>query len=104
MKRLGSLVLAIAAVALAGCAGNVPIYNAGGLGQSIVSLGIVPAALVQRFGKSGTVAPFGPRYAIPIHYGTFPLLRGTPAEFSSALGAASTTRVLVPEPGQKFDF
>jgi L-ascorbate metabolism protein UlaG (beta-lactamase superfamily) len=179
---------------------NVPIYNAGGLGQSIISLGIVPAALVQRFGKSGTVAPFGPngpkitavhaehsselvwknpatdkdethfggepvgyiielengfkiwhmgdtglfgdmrligetykpdlvlipigghftmgpreaatavrdmikpRYAIPIHYGTFPLLRGTPAEFSTALGAASTTRVLVPEPGQKFDF
>jgi L-ascorbate metabolism protein UlaG (beta-lactamase superfamily) len=44
-----------------------------------------------------------PRYAIPMHYGTFPLLRGTPAEFTSALGA-STTRVLVPEPGQKIDF
>jgi L-ascorbate metabolism protein UlaG (beta-lactamase superfamily) len=45
-----------------------------------------------------------PKYVIPIHYGTFPLLRGTPAEFTSALGAASTTRVLVPEPGQKIDF
>lgn len=179
---------------------NAPIYNAGGLGSAIVSLGIVPAALAQRFGKSGTVMPFGPtgpkitavhaehaselvwknpatdkeethyggepvgyiielengfkiwhmgdtglfgdmrligetykpdlvlipigghftmgpqdaaiavrdlikpRYAIPIHYGTFPLLRGTPAEFSAALGAASTTRVVVPEPGQKVDF
>ena len=179
---------------------NVPIYNAGGMGQAIVSLGIVPNALAQRFGKSGTVAPFGPggpkitavhaehsselvwknpatdkdethyggepvgyiielengfkiwhmgdtglfgdmrligetykpdlvlipigghftmgpqdaaiavrdlikpKYAIPMHYGTFPLLRGTPAEFSTALGSASATRVVVPEPGQKVDF
>jgi L-ascorbate metabolism protein UlaG (beta-lactamase superfamily) len=179
---------------------NAPVYNAGGMGPSIVSLGILPTALVQRFGKSGTVAPFGPsgpkitavhaehsselvwknpatdkdethyggepvgylielengfkiwhmgdtglfgdmrligetykpdlvlvpigghftlgpqdaaiavrdlvkpRYAIPIHYGTFPLLKGTPAEFIAALGAASTTRVVVPEPGQKVDF
>jgi L-ascorbate metabolism protein UlaG (beta-lactamase superfamily) len=179
---------------------NVPIYNGGGMGQSIVSLGIVPAALSQRFGKSGTVAPLGPtgpkitavhaehsselvwknpatdkeethyggepvgyiielengfkiwhmgdtglfgdmrligetykpdlvlipigghftlgpqeaatavrdlikpRYAIPMHYGTFPLLRGTPAEFISALGSTSSARVVVPEPGQKVDF
>lgn len=45
-----------------------------------------------------------PKYVIPIHYGTFPLLRGTPAEFSSALVTASSTQVLVPEPGQKYDF
>jgi L-ascorbate metabolism protein UlaG (beta-lactamase superfamily) len=179
---------------------NAPVYNAGGMGSAIVTLGILPTALVQRFGKSGTVAPFGPtgvkitavhaehsselvwknaatdkdethyggepvgyiielengfkiwhmgdtglygdmkligetfkpdlvlvpigghftmgpqdaatavrdmikpRYVIPMHYGTFPLLRGTPAEFTSALGTASTTRVLVPEPGQKVDF
>lgn len=179
---------------------NAPIYNAGGLGSTIISLGIVPAALAQRFGKGGTVTPFGPtgpkitavhaehaseliwknpatdkeethyggepvgyiielengfkiwhmgdtglfgdmrligetyhpdlvlipigghftmgpqdaaiavrdlikpRYAIPIHYGTAPLLRGTPAEFSAALGAASSTRLVVPEPGQKVDF
>ncbi|MDM0105528.1 metal-dependent hydrolase [Variovorax sp. J22R24] len=178
---------------------NAPVYNGGGMGPAIVSLGILPTAQVQRFGKSGTVAPFGaggvkitavhaehsselvwknpgtdkeethfggepvgyiielengfkiwhmgdtglygdmkligetykpdlvlipigghftmgpqdaatavrdmikPRYAIPMHYGTFPLLRGTPAEFTSALGT-STTRVLVPEPGQKVDF
>jgi len=179
---------------------NVPVYNAGGMGPSIVSLGILPTALVQRFGKSGTVAPFGPsgpkitavhaehsselvwknpatdkdethyggepvgylielengfkiwhmgdtglfgdmrligetykpdlvlipigghftmgpqdaaiavrdmikpKYAIPFHYGTFPLLRGTPAEFISALGPNTGTRVVVPEPGQKVDF
>ncbi|MDB5858485.1 MAG: Zn-dependent hydrolase [Ramlibacter sp.] len=179
---------------------NAPVYTAGGLGQAIVTLDILPAALAQRFGKGGTVAPFGPtgvkitavhaehaselvwknpatgkdethfggepvgyiiemengfkvwhmgdtglfgdmrligdtykpdlvlipigghftmgpqdaatavrdmirpRYAIPIHYATFPVLRGTPAEFGAALGAASGTRLLVPEPGQKFDF
>ena len=44
-----------------------------------------------------------PRYAMPMHYGTFPLLRGTPAEFSTALGSASATRVVVPEPGQKVE-
>lgn len=44
-----------------------------------------------------------PRYAIPMHYGTFPPLRGAPAEFTAALGA-SATRVVVPEPGQKVDF
>ena len=44
-----------------------------------------------------------PRYAIPIHYGTTPQLRGTPAELINALGGAGP-RVLVPEPGQKYDF
>ena len=178
---------------------NAPIYNGGGMGTILISLGIVPSTLAQRFGKSGTVAPFGPagpkitavqaehaselvwknpatdkdethfggepvgyiielengfriwhmgdtglfgdmkligetykpdlvlipigghftmgpkeaavavrdmirpRYAIPIHYGTNPMLRGTPAEFNAALGTTGT-RVLVPEPGQKYDF
>jgi len=45
-----------------------------------------------------------PRYAMPMHYGTFPLLRGTPTRFTAALGATSGTRVVVPEPGQKVDF
>ena len=44
-----------------------------------------------------------PRYAIPIHYQTSPQLRGTPAEFTAALGASGTA-VIVPEPGQKVDF
>ena len=29
----------------------------------------------------------GPRVVIPCHYGTFPILIGTPAEFSDALRA-----------------
>ena len=45
-----------------------------------------------------------PRYAIPIHYGTNPQLRGTPAELISAMGGAAAPRILVPEPGQKYDF
>jgi len=180
---------------------NVPIYNAGGLGQTLVALGVLPAAQAQRFGKGGTVTPFGPtgvkitgvqaehasefvwknpatnkdevhyggepvgyilemengfkiwhmgdtgvfgdmrligemykpdlvlvpiggystmnpvdaamavrdmikpRFALPIHYGTNPALRGTPAEFEAALGKTSgTARMLVVEPGQKVDF
>ncbi|SOY47357.1 putative Metal-dependent hydrolase or Beta-lactamase [Cupriavidus taiwanensis] len=39
---------------------NAPVYNGGGLGRALVSLGLVPEAQVQRFGKSGTVMPFGP--------------------------------------------
>ena len=39
---------------------NVPIHNAGGLGQTLVALGVLPAELAQRFGKGGTIAPFGP--------------------------------------------
>ncbi|MCA3183193.1 MULTISPECIES: metal-dependent hydrolase [unclassified Cupriavidus] len=45
-----------------------------------------------------------PKYAIPMHYGTSPMLRGTPAELKTALGASAPTAVIVPEPGQKVDF
>jgi L-ascorbate metabolism protein UlaG (beta-lactamase superfamily) len=45
-----------------------------------------------------------PRYAIPIHYGTTPQLRGTPAELVNAMGGAASPVILVPEPGQKYDF
>ncbi|PLP98258.1 metal-dependent hydrolase [Cupriavidus pauculus] len=45
-----------------------------------------------------------PKYAIPMHYGTSPMLRGTPAELKTALGTSAATSVIVPEPGQKVDF
>ncbi|MDT6964098.1 metal-dependent hydrolase [Cupriavidus sp. SZY C1] len=179
---------------------NAPIWNGGGMGQQLVSLGMVPANLSQRFNKSGTVQPLGPngpkvtavhaehsselvwknpatgkdethyggepvgyiiemengfkiwhmgdtglygdmmmvadrykpdlvlipigghftmgpqdaaialrdfikpKYAIPMHYGTSPMLRGTPAELKTALGNNPATAVIVPEPGQKVDF
>ncbi|WP_423194012.1 metal-dependent hydrolase [Cupriavidus sp. H18C2] len=179
---------------------NAPTWNGGGMGQQLVSLGMVPANLSQRFNKSGTVQPLGPngpkvtavhaehsselvwknpatgkdethyggepvgyiiemengfkiwhmgdtglygdmmmvadrykpdlvlipigghftmgpqdaaialrdfikpKYAIPMHYGTSPMLRGTPAELKTALGNNPATAVIVPEPGQKVDF
>ena len=178
---------------------NAPMYGPAGLGQTVATYGILPANLAPRFGKGGTILPWGPtgpkitavraehsselawkdgggkdivlpggepvgyivemengfklwhmgdtgvfgdmrligemyrpdvvllpignhfvmspqdaamairdmirpRYAIPIHYGTTPQLRGTPAELLSAMGSATAPRILVPEPGQKYDF
>jgi L-ascorbate metabolism protein UlaG (beta-lactamase superfamily) len=44
-----------------------------------------------------------PRYAIPMHYGTIPQLKGTPQEYLDALGASST-KVFVINPGDKLTF
>ena len=45
-----------------------------------------------------------PRFAIPIHYGTNPMLRGTPKEYLDAMGSASPTKVLPLEPGETASF
>jgi L-ascorbate metabolism protein UlaG (beta-lactamase superfamily) len=39
---------------------NVPIYGPAGMNQSMITLGILPPELSQRFGKGGTIMPFGP--------------------------------------------
>jgi len=39
-----------------------------------------------------------PKFAIPFHYGTFPVLRGTPQEYQAALGT-TTTQVFPISPG-----
>ena len=44
-----------------------------------------------------------PKYAIPIHYGTFPVLKGTPQEYQAALGQTST-QVFPISPGDKLTF
>jgi len=44
-----------------------------------------------------------PRVAIPMHYGTNPLNRGTPQEYQQALGQTAT-RVVPLQPGEKFRF
>ena len=44
-----------------------------------------------------------PRFAIPIHYGTNPLNKGTPQEYMKALGDAPV-RVLPLNPGEKAEF
>lgn len=44
-----------------------------------------------------------PRYVIPMHYGTTPQLKGTPAEYGAALGDGKT-KVMAINPGDKLDF
>ena len=44
-----------------------------------------------------------PKYAIPCHYGTFPVLKGTPQEYQAALGQ-TTTQVFPISPGDKLQF
>jgi len=44
-----------------------------------------------------------PRFAIPIHYGTFPVLNGTPQEYQDALGQTAT-EVFSISPGDKLRF
>jgi L-ascorbate metabolism protein UlaG (beta-lactamase superfamily) len=44
-----------------------------------------------------------PRHAVPIHYGTFPVLRGTPEEYVKALGQ-TPTKVHAISPGDKLTF
>ena len=39
---------------------NVPVYGPAGMNQAMTTLGILPTALSQRFGKGGTVMPLGP--------------------------------------------
>jgi L-ascorbate metabolism protein UlaG (beta-lactamase superfamily) len=39
---------------------NAPMYTGAGLGNTVVTLGMLPANLAPRFGKGGTIAPFGP--------------------------------------------
>ncbi len=45
----------------------------------------------------------GVRTVVPLHYGTFPLLAGTPDELRAALRERGLTdvEVLSPEPGQR---
>jgi L-ascorbate metabolism protein UlaG (beta-lactamase superfamily) len=44
-----------------------------------------------------------PKHAIPIHYGTFPVLKGTPQEYQAALGQTST-QIFPISPGDKLTF
>jgi L-ascorbate metabolism protein UlaG (beta-lactamase superfamily) len=43
---------------------NAPVYGPAGLMQSVITLGILPPELSQRFGKGGTVTPIGPEIKI----------------------------------------
>lgn len=39
---------------------KVPVYGPAGMNQTLTTLGILPAELSPRFGKGGTIMPFGP--------------------------------------------
>jgi L-ascorbate metabolism protein UlaG (beta-lactamase superfamily) len=41
-----------------------------------------------------------PKTVIPMHFGTFPLLKGTPAELKKLVGPAAAPEVLEMKPGQ----
>ena len=45
-----------------------------------------------------------PRYAIPMHYGTTPLLKGTPEELIRAMGPNISTKIVVMQPGETKSF
>ena len=45
-----------------------------------------------------------PKFAVPIHYGTFPPLKGTPQEYMQALGGDTPTKVFPINPGDKLMF
>ena len=49
------------------------------------------------------VSLFKPKFAIPFHYGTFPVLKGTPQEYQQALGQ-TTVQVFPLSPGDKQTF
>jgi L-ascorbate metabolism protein UlaG (beta-lactamase superfamily) len=44
-----------------------------------------------------------PKFVIPMHYGTFPVLKGTPQEYLTELGQ-TTTKVFAINPGDKLEF
>jgi L-ascorbate metabolism protein UlaG (beta-lactamase superfamily) len=44
-----------------------------------------------------------PKYAIPFHYGTFPVLKGTPQEYQQLLGQ-TTVQVFPISPGDALKF
>lgn len=44
----------------------------------------------------------GATYAIPIHYGTWPILKGSPDEFKKLVEVKYKTKVIIPEIGENF--
>jgi L-ascorbate metabolism protein UlaG (beta-lactamase superfamily) len=73
------------------------MFAPAGLNQSLLSLGVLPANAI------ATRDFLKPKHAIPIHYGTFPVLRGTPEEYMRALGQPPT-KVHAISQGDKLSF
>lgn len=46
----------------------------------------------------------GPKVIIPMHWGTFPVLTGTPEDFSRRVTAAGKSRAVILQPGDTYEF
>lgn len=46
----------------------------------------------------------GPKVVIPIHWGTFPVLTGTPEQFVNRVARLEQTRAVVLKPGEVYEF
>ena len=68
--------------------------------RQIVSKAAASDEVVNIFSATGLKKP---DISIPIHYGTFPVLRGTPQEYQTALGQ-TTVQVFPIPPGDKLTF
>ena len=92
------------------------IYHAGdtGLfgGLSIIGDFYKPDLVILPIGGHFTLGPreaayavelLKPKYIIPMHFGTFPLLKGTPLEFVNALQGEYKDRVIIPEAGKTIE-
>lgn len=44
----------------------------------------------------------GPDFAVPIHYGTFPVLTGKPGDYKASVEEITDTEVWIPEAGENF--
>jgi L-ascorbate metabolism protein UlaG (beta-lactamase superfamily) len=94
------------------------IYHTGDTGvfsdMAIIGDMFKPDLVLAAIGGHFTMGPDGAAYAltkflkpktvIPIHFGTFPILRGSPDQLKAALGANSGINVMVLKPGDEVEF
>jgi L-ascorbate metabolism protein UlaG (beta-lactamase superfamily) len=94
------------------CSRDLVIYNTGDTGvfgdMALIGEMYNPDILMLPIGDFYTMGPrqaakacelVRPKWIVPQHYGTFPGLPGTPAEFKRLLSPSLRTRVLTPAPG-----
>src|SRR5207302_328511 len=95
------------------------VFGPAGRIQTMIDLVWLTAEQGEPFGNGGKVQPLAPqttltqacatrewlkpKFVIPIHYGTFPVLKGTPQEYMAALGQ-TTTKVFPINPGDRLEF
>jgi len=93
------------------------IYHAGDtglfMGMQLIGELYKPDIALLPIGGWYTMGPYEAAYAvklikpktvIPMHYGTFPVIKGSPEEFIKHVQRIYPVQVVVLEPGQKFEF